>query len=470
MPGIAVMKKYASEFFDFSQGDIRAYFKKAYGKFYFDAEIYTKFSKHVYEKYGQDNKINKIFSVYKTYAKSLEDRYFDSYDGNLINLSDKDLVYYFKSLYKMYNKFWQYSLFIDSFDPGYDLEETNKIKERYGFSNDEVVVLTTPEQLTFNNEKQLDLLKIIKPIIKKKLPTDKRDSFLKQFVKSDPEIQRHKRQFDYTKSSYTVVSSITEAELVEEIKKYLDQSSFYRDELDKLDNFSKRQSLSVKNTLKTHKLSKNPFSFFQILTFWREDRKKFNLMGIYALDEILQIIEKRTGISKKYLQYLFYEEVENVLGGLISRSVLEGRYNKPLMIVTEGDKYKIIEGDEAESLHEELEDKLVGEKNQISIPGQTASQGYAKGIARIILTEDDFNKFNNGEILVTGMTRPEFVPLMKKSAAIVTNEGGITCHAAIVSRELGKPCIIGTQVATQMIKDGDLIEVRANHGTVRILK
>ena len=102
--------------------------------------------------------------------------------------------------------------------------------------------------------------------------------------------------------------------------------------------------------------------------------------------------------------------------------------------------------------------------------GQTASQGYAKGVARIILTQDDFGRFGEGEILVTSMTRPEFVPLMKKAAAIVTNEGGITCHAAIVSRELGKPCVIGTKNATKIIKDGDLVEVRANHATVRILR
>jgi pyruvate,water dikinase len=68
------------------------------------------------------------------------------------------------------------------------------------------------------------------------------------------------------------------------------------------------------------------------------------------------------------------------------------------------------------------------------------------------------------------MTRPEFVPLMKKAIAIVTDEGGITCHAAIVSRELKKPCIIGTKVATQVLKDGDMVEVDANSGIVRILK
>ena len=78
-------------------------------------------------------------------------------------------------------------------------------------------------------------------------------------------------------------------------------------------------------------------------------------------------------------------------------------------------------------------------------------------------------KITKGDILVTGMTLPDYIPSMKKAAAIITNEGGITCHAAIVSRELGKPCIIGTKNATTIIKDGDMIEVRANHGTVRIL-
>jgi pyruvate,water dikinase len=56
---------------------------------------------------------------------------------------------------------------------------------------------------------------------------------------------------------------------------------------------------------------------------------------------------------------------------------------------------------------------------------------------------------------------------MKKAAAIVTDEGGITCHAAIISRELGVPCIIGTQIASKVFKDGELIEVKANHGVVR---
>ncbi len=68
------------------------------------------------------------------------------------------------------------------------------------------------------------------------------------------------------------------------------------------------------------------------------------------------------------------------------------------------------------------------------------------------------------------MTRPEYVPAMRKAAAIVTDEGGLLCHAAIISRELGIPCVTGTRIATKVFKDGDLIEVRANHGLVRKIR
>ena len=68
------------------------------------------------------------------------------------------------------------------------------------------------------------------------------------------------------------------------------------------------------------------------------------------------------------------------------------------------------------------------------------------------------------------MTRPEFLPLMKKAAAFVTDAGGLLSHAAIVARELKKPCIIATETATKVFKDGDLIEVDADKGVVRVLK
>ena len=81
----------------------------------------------------------------------------------------------------------------------------------------------------------------------------------------------------------------------------------------------------------------------------------------------------------------------------------------------------------------------------------------------------ELNKVKKGDILVTYMTSPNFLLAMKLSAGFVTNEGGLTCHAAIVARELKKPCVIGTKIATEVIKDGDLIEVDANKGVVKII-
>ncbi len=86
---------------------------------------------------------------------------------------------------------------------------------------------------------------------------------------------------------------------------------------------------------------------------------------------------------------------------------------------------------------------------------------------RIIFNPSKSKKFDQGDILITSMTRPQFVPLMKKAGAIVTDAGGILSHAAIVSREFKKPCIIGTQTATKAFKEGEVVEVDANKGVVR---
>jgi pyruvate,water dikinase len=85
------------------------------------------------------------------------------------------------------------------------------------------------------------------------------------------------------------------------------------------------------------------------------------------------------------------------------------------------------------------------------------------------MSREDLKHIQPGEILVTPMTMPEYVPAMKLAAAIVTDEGGIICHAAISAREMEKPCIIGTRVATRCLDSGDWVEVNANKGIITIL-
>lgn len=116
-----------------------------------------------------------------------------------------------------------------------------------------------------------------------------------------------------------------------------------------------------------------------------------------------------------------------------------------------------------------IEAYWLGAETRNELSGTIAFKGKVKGRCKIIKNFKGAD-IKKGEILVTGMTNPNFVPLMKKSGAIVTDGGGLLSHAAIVARELKKPCIIGTKIATQVLKDGDLVEVDANKGIVKIIK
>jgi phosphoenolpyruvate synthase/pyruvate phosphate dikinase len=109
-------------------------------------------------------------------------------------------------------------------------------------------------------------------------------------------------------------------------------------------------------------------------------------------------------------------------------------------------------------------------KKYQEIKGTSAFRGIARGIVRIVVTKQEIGNFKKGEILVAEMTSPGYVPIMKIAAAIITDEGGITCHAAIIAREMKKPCVIGTKIATKVLRDGDFVEVDADKGIVRMIE
>ncbi len=106
------------------------------------------------------------------------------------------------------------------------------------------------------------------------------------------------------------------------------------------------------------------------------------------------------------------------------------------------------------------------ESDSSILRGRTGNKGTARGTVRVITAMGDFHKMQDGDVLVTPMTTPDFVLLMQRASAIVTDMGGLLCHAAIVSRELGKPCVIDTKIGTQVLKDGDLVEVNAETGVI----
>jgi pyruvate,water dikinase len=106
------------------------------------------------------------------------------------------------------------------------------------------------------------------------------------------------------------------------------------------------------------------------------------------------------------------------------------------------------------------------EERVVLVRGLGAAPGSAIGDCRLLTTLKDAAKLTDGDVLVTHMTSPDWVPLMRRAAAIVTDSGGMTCHAAIVSRELGIPCVVGTGNATQTLRDGEPVTVDATDGTV----
>lgn len=100
------------------------------------------------------------------------------------------------------------------------------------------------------------------------------------------------------------------------------------------------------------------------------------------------------------------------------------------------------------------------------LKGIVGSKGKVTGVVRIILEEKKFSQFREGEILVTEETRPTFVTIMRKAGAVITSSGGVLCHAAIISRELRIPCLVGVHGATKTLKTGDEVEVNAEEGVV----
>jgi len=110
------------------------------------------------------------------------------------------------------------------------------------------------------------------------------------------------------------------------------------------------------------------------------------------------------------------------------------------------------------------------EHDNTEVKGRTAFKGLVRGVARIVTHPDDIGKVQEGDILVAQMTFPSFISAMQKAVAFVTDEGSITCHAAIIAREMRKACIVGTKNGTKILKDGDLVEVDAERGVVTILE
>jgi len=148
---------------------------------------------------------------------------------------------------------------------------------------------------------------------------------------------------------------------------------------------------------------------------------------------------------------------------------LEEHYNKPqdIEFAIDNNEIFIVQTRPITTMESRIQEKVQTKINgELLLEGTPASPGIGSGKAKIIFNLKDLEKIKEGDILITQMTNPDMVVSMQKASAIVTDEGGRTCHASIISREMGIPCIVGTQKATQILKDNEEITVDAYNGKV----
>lgn len=203
--------------------------------------------------------------------------------------------------------------------------------------------------------------------------------------------------------------------------------------------------------------------FLEICFQIRKDSEFVYKEGESLGKELIERAEKELGFEKGTIEDMTYREFLMFISKKQLPKDIDKRKDFVLIEIKK-------DADEVYYEKEKLDDIYIPKYNSDSeIKGVSASSGRVSGIVKIVKDINDSQKVVEGDILVASMTDPRHLSAMKKAAAFVTDEGGITCHAAIVARELKKPCVIGTKIATKVFKDGDEVEVDADNGVIKKL-
>jgi len=205
--------------------------------------------------------------------------------------------------------------------------------------------------------------------------------------------------------------------------------------------------------------------------FLKTDRIDAWKISMFCLNDLCKYLTKiNPGLTIKNASFLSIHEIITILKGrpnINIKKIKTRSKNAAVYLLTP--QTEVVSYSPTEI---KLQKKLITNQNKTTreITGVTACRGVAQGRAVIINHSEDIKKIKKGNIFVARYTFPSFTPFMKISAAIVTDEGGLTSHAAIIARELNIPCIVGSKIGTKLLTDGDLLKVDANAGVVKILK
>jgi len=424
---------------------------------YFDKDVEKRVANKILNEQEKDRKyIDQEIKKWKKFEKEIVN--YSSEKGRLDfkQLPDKELRKIIKDLIKLHDKFWSIATIIEVFDPEGAKLLLDRIKKsiRTEIKPEELQVLVTPVKLSFLQEERLVLLETAKKI--------KKASNINKYQNSINQIQR---KYFWSKSSWARIEYLSVKYFENRIRQILKNPKQINEKIQKITSELDHLKVEKKELYKKYKFPqkiKNLLYLYEQLSDWRDKRKGSVYMAHYLSYVALKEISKREKIDVDLLSYLSPREINNDLVKMIPELK---RRRKSCFHFYHNKKEVWLSGKKSLDMIKILNNYLF---NKIKIvKGMPASVGKLKGKVKIINTKEEFKKLKKGDILISVMTRPDFMPILSKAAAIVTDEGGLTCHAAIVSREFKIPCIIGTQSATKVFKDGDKVEVDANKGVIK---
>lgn len=243
-------------------------------------------------------------------------------------------------------------------------------------------------------------------------------------------------------------------------------------DLHKLKKYKKIRSREIKEIVAKYKISSQDIQVFLdygLVLDARNEAEYVLSYGNYFLTPIYKEIARRLALSIRQTRTLYEKEIVAALKNKADpHKILDARkkicgwgFDKQMMRRVDFSER------EARQIYNHVEKKVIHAQGHDENRGVTGSSGKTRGIARILHSPKDSHRVRNGDILITHATTVDYLPGMKRAAAFVTEVGGLTCHAAVVAREFGVPCVVGLKNAMLNFRDGDIVEVDANKGVVR---
>ncbi|MBN1168968.1 hypothetical protein JXA63_03710 [Candidatus Woesebacteria bacterium] len=386
----------------------------------------------------------------------------------LKKLSNKELLYLLSNFRSTYQKFLPYLVYphaIERYFIGKIKEELktslSKVKRHSEF---EEMLNTLTSPVNHDIEEQIDMMKVAEKIkeqgITKKVKENIRDIHKKYCWQTFWTVEAEPLTYQYYKDALIALSQTDKS-----IKK----------EIGIIKKEQKNREYALQRTLNEIKASQNLIDLVAMLQAYiniRTYRKNVISKAHYLHYPLLQEIGKRMDIGKD-IDFIAYDEMVNFLenDNNVSKVLLRKRKQGWGVIAVDGN-INVVSG--LNEVLEIMEQFQIGQKPIVSsakqvIKGNPACRGKVTGAVKIIKSVKELNRIEQDDILVTSMTTPDFVPAFGKIMGIITDEGGITCHAAIVSREYNIPCIVGTGNATKILQDGGFVELDAFSGEITIL-